>query len=403
MKHPTIIRTVIILAGTLAFAWLIPALAKLATTAPQRYPFVYYSSLAEQFCLSSDGVRSDASGRTYTEAQFDSVMPMLYYRQLSATGALPDSVRGRAVAVPDIKTSSLSIRIHAKETSTPGVGLYIMYESMPRRVNLESPGDVFRLKDTIEFIDAATNTVLEEKSARFAAELAKRGYRYPAQWSHGIMTHRKAYDEGYFSLDAAGELYHIKMVNNRPFVRNTRAASDSLAPVHFAMTPVADRRFYGVLFDAAGAVYILETPHYRLRKLDIPPVDIASDEVLIMGNMFFWTVSIMTPEGRRYYALDNDSLQRVDELYIAAAPDLWRTCSAWLFPAYLTFESRSSSYLAPAWHGTAWTGFAGHLAAAALFAAFARRRRKSAWLHSAYILITGVAGLIAVLLTPSGR
>ncbi|MDR1666393.1 MAG: DUF4857 domain-containing protein [Bacteroidales bacterium] len=404
MRHQKIIRLFIVFTATLVFAWAIPAVVKLGASSPQRYPFVYYSSVLEQFCFNKDGVRSDASGRIYTEAQFDSVMPMLYYRQLSVNGKMPDSIRGQAITMPQIRTNTVSYRFTPKEISSPDMGLYIMYESMPKRVNLESPGDLFRLKDRIEFIDIATNTVNEEKSALFAGELAKRGFHYPAQWSQGILTTRKAYDEGYFTLDAAGELFHIKMVNGKPFVRNTHVA-ESIEVVHFAMTQASNKRFYGFLYDVAGKVYILEAPGYRPIQLDIPPIDLHATEITILGNLFFWTVTLTDPDGRRYYALDNDSLKQADHTAIAATPTPWDKLSRWLFPAFLTFEHKNSGYISPSLHFTAWTALIVNLLAAVAFAVFARlaskkRRRTSVLRKAAYILITGIAGLAAVLIIP---
>jgi hypothetical protein len=383
--------------------WAIPALVQLGTSSPQRYPFVYFSSVIEQFCFRETGgkepVLRDASGRRYTEAQFDSIMPMFYYRQLSVNGKMPDTIQGRAVTMPEIRQHSFVYRYAANETDTPNQGLYIMYESMPKRLNIESPGDVFRMKDKIEFIDIVTNRVNEEKSALFAAELEKRHYRFPAQWTQGILSAKKPYDEGYFSLDAEGKLFHIKMVNGRPFVRDTRV-SDSIRTAHFAMLPMSDKRFYGFLYDTAGGMYILEAPGYRLLKTGVPPIDLKTAEVMIMANMFFWTVSVTTPEGRRYYALENDNLGLIDETFIASTPDWWTKYSKWIFPVYLTFKSANSDYIKPSPNHTSWTALITNAAVALGFMIIARRKRKNLWLQSGYILITGIAGLIAVMITP---
>jgi hypothetical protein len=404
MRQHKIIRLLIVVIATLVFAWAIPAAVKLGASSPQRYPFVYYSSVVEQFCFSKDGIRSDATGRTYTEAQFDSIMPMLYYRQLSVNGKMPDSIRGQAVTMPQIRANTISYRFTPREIASPNMGMYIMYESMPKRLNLESPGDVFRLKDRIEFIDIAANAVNEKKSALFAGELAKRGFRYPAQWSQGIMTTRKSYDEGYFTLDAAGELFHIKMVNGKPFVRNTRVA-ENIKTVHFDMTQASNKRFYGFFYDEAGKVYILEAPDYRPMQLDIPPIDLTTTEITLLGNLFFWTVTLTDPDGRRYYALENDSLKQVAHTSIAATPDAWEKLSRWLFPAYLTFERKNTGYVSPALHFTAWTALAVNLPVALLFAFlarfFAKKRRVAAILRKViYILITGIAGFAALLIIP---
>jgi len=404
MKHTQTFTVLALVISSLVLAWAVPAVVRIATSTGQNYPFLYYSSILQRFIVKeqadTQATYTDTDGNQYTREQYDSLTPMLSYRQLLLTGGLPDTLLGVAIDPHVLRQKQVVWRYTPRAVNTPAMALYIMYDAMSGRATIDSPDDVFRLRHRIEFIDKRTNRVNEEKSALFQERLTTEGFTFPALEVWGNLSARKPYDEGYFVLDARRRLFHLKMVNGRPFVRDTRAASDSLAPAHFVMTPVSDRRFYGFLFDAAGAMYILETPHCRLLKLDIPPVDLTSDEIMIMGNMFFWTVSVMNPEGRHYYALENDSLQRVDALFIAAAPTLWNRCSAWLFPTYLTFESRSSDYLKPRLHPVAWTGFACNLAAAALFVALARRKRKCAWRHGVYILLTGIAGLIALFIIP---
>ncbi|MEA4916138.1 DUF4857 domain-containing protein [Proteiniphilum sp.] len=398
MMNKSFYRIIIILIVTLVAMWAMPAIVKKATSAPQKYPFVYYSSIIEEFCYREvEGKKTtlrDASGRQYTEAQFDSILPMMYYRQLSTDGRMPDSIRGQAVTMPLIRQKSFTFRYNSNETSAPNFGLYVMYESLPKRLNLETPDDVFRMKEKIEFIDVTTNKVNHEKSDLFTQELEKRGYSFPAQWSQGILTIRKPYDEGYFTLDAEGKLFHMKMVNGRPFIRDTHAG-DSIDIAYFTMQAVPDKRFYGFLFDTEGSMYILEAPGYHLLKLDIPPVDVRNDDVMIMANMFFWTVNVIKPGGRYTYALQNDNLTRVDEAFIAANRDNWDKASQWLFPAYITLKESNTKYIGPQIHFATWNAFILN-AILALLCFFLIKRKKEKLPGSLWILLTGIAGLIAL-------
>ena len=258
----------------------------------------------------------------------------------------------------------------------------------------------------------ATNKVNREKSDLFNAELLKRGYSFRAQWAEGILTIRKPYDEGYFTLDAEGKLFHLKMVNGRPFVRDT-GVGEQIDVAHFSMLSVSDKRFYGFVYDTGGSVYILEAPGYNLLKLDMPPLDMGRDNMMILANMFFWTVTVTSPEGRHTYALHNDNLERADETFTAADKDAWDSVSKWLFPAYLTVTDSASKYVKPRLHFTAPNALAVNLLLALVWLIIAGRRGKAyrtttpgiitraSAAESLYILITGVAGLIALVIIPS--
>jgi hypothetical protein len=407
MKSRNLISRLIIFTATLAFLWGIPALVRLATYSVQSYPFVYFSSVVKQFCFregsGKDALRYDASGRQYSESEFDAALPMLNYRQLAVNGNMPDSINGQPVAAHDIRRSTIVSRYAKTDVSAPRTGLYVLLESMSGRVDLASPGDAFRLGSAIEFIDIKSNTVNKAKSELYDKELRKRGFAFPAQWAAGDFNTRKPYDEGYFVLDAQGQLFHMKQVSGKPFIRNT-GAGDSLRVAHFAILPVADKRFYGFVFDQQGGMYMLESPSYRLTKLDIPPLDMRRSEALIMGNMFYWTVTVTTPDGKRYYALDNATLRRVDEYAIAHEKNLWDKASAWIFPVYITF-SDATKYVQPKLNFTAPAALAFNLLLAIAYAAAARKRKKltAVACGSLYILATGIAGLTAMALAPGNE
>jgi hypothetical protein len=386
--------------------WGIPELVKTATWSRSQYPFTYFSSVEKKFLLrESDSSKSkfhDDEGKEFTEEQYDKALPLLNYRQLAINGEMPDSVGDRAVDPRELRVKTIYFRYHPVETHTPGTDLYIMYESLPKKAKLESPGDIFRLKDQIQFIDDETNRINDVKSELFRKAMLKAGFSFPAQWTYGNLNIRKAYDEGYFSLDAAGQLYHIKMVNGRPFVRNTNL-DPSVEPAYFSMLEVADKRFYGFLFDKRGNVFILEEGggKYVPVQLAIDPICLDTDEISIIGNMLYWTVSVQNAAGKKYYALDSETLQKQREMYIEASANKWDTFASYLFPAYLTFKAKTSDYVAPHLHFTAYTALICNLVLAVLtmllFPAESWRQKIFAGL---YALIFGIAGTLALLIIP---
>jgi hypothetical protein len=399
------IHIILLLFITCVAAWALPALVKKATRVPERYPFIYYSSLLRELCIIDYGddetPLSTLSGEKFSEAQFDSLLPLLNFRQLMADGHLPDSIDGIEITPPLLRSKSVVFRHNPVDTRTPRPRLHVLFESMPRRVGIEMPGDVFRLEDRLEFIDCETNRVDVEKSTRFQQALERRGYRFPARWSSGNPNPRKAYDEGYFSLDASGRLFHLKMVNGKPYVRDTRV-SERVEVDAFSVFEAADKRFYGFLFGKQGDIYILEARDggYHPLKLDIEPFDARRDRLVIMGNLLYWNVSVTTTAGRDYYALRTSTLERVASHHAAHAPGPWERLSRWTFPFYLTFDDPDSAYVYPRLHFTGWRGGIVHLLLALATGFLVPNNRRRRLYHSSYILITGVAGLLALLALP---
>lgn len=397
----------ILLFATAIGLWALPALVKMATDAPERYPFVYYSSVMKEMGIVDykDKITplSDMKGNKYTTAQFDSLMPLLNYRQLMADGRLPDSLGGYELTPPLLRSKSVIFRTNPTEQHSPNTQLYILFESMPKRVGLEIPDDVFRMTNCIEFVDIATNTVNTAKSVQFQEALQKAGYTFPARWLAGNPNPRKAYDEGYFSLDAKGDLFHLKMVNGRPFVRNTGIGSQMEVDT-FIMQEASDKRYYGFLFSKQGDVHILTSNEgrYETQQLDIPPFNVHHEQFNIMGNLLYWTLWTTNTEGRSYYALDTESLKQVDHYYAPRESNKWDKVSAWLFPYYLTFQHSETAFIYPHFIGTGWGAFLIHLLLAVLFL-YIRRDSSTRVGLTVYILLTGIAGFVAALLLPSQR
>ena len=192
------------------------------------------------------------------------------------------------------------------------------------------------------------------------------------------------------------------MVNGRPFVRNTQLDS-AIEPAYFSMLAVADKRFYGFLFDKTGNAYILEEAggKYNPVRLEIDPVHLDTDEITLMGNMLYWTVAVQNKSGKRVYALDANSLKRVRETFISAPDNQWDKVAGKIFPFYLTFQKRASDYVEPRIHFTAWTALICHVILALLIAfLIPAKSKKQKVFAGIYTLGFGIAGAVALLVTP---
>lgn len=406
MKYKAYIYILILILTTFIGFWGIPKLVKTATDSPDKYPFIYYSSVLKELCLidfhNTDEPMRDVSGNVYNQHQFDTLLPLFNFRQLASEGKLPKEIEGREIDMPLLHSKTVIYRHDPSKLYTPQPSLYIMYEAMPKRVTRETPEDLFRLTNRIEFIDATSNSINQKKSQRFQDELIKEGYAFPSQWLSGNMNPMKSYDEGFFSLDADNKLYHIKMVNGRPFVRNTHVG-DSIDIAHFSMMEMGDKRFYGFLYDKKGNVYIIEEGggQYTPIQLGIDPIDLKTDEILVMGNLLYWTVTVSRPDREDVYALKTETLERVAKYTTLREENKWDMVSKYLFPMYITFEHKyESEFIYPDFNFTGFYAFALNLLLAVGMLFVRPNTMKKRFFNSLYVLITGIIGLIVLLILP---
>ena len=224
---------------------------------------MYYSARLKELCLIDFRNTFGNHSPTLKETQY----PRTGLRFSVASAQCPPADDGQcharlhdghAIDMKTLRMTQVMFRYRPQDMQMPQPAMGVLFEAMPQRGKLTLPGDYFTLTDQITFIDAETNTVDEEKSIRFQKELVKKGFVFPAQAYWGNPSTRKSYEEGYFCLDAHNQLFHLKMVNGRHFVKNTHI-SDSLDIRWFAMNEVADKRYYGFVFGKEGKAGIIES------------------------------------------------------------------------------------------------------------------------------------------------
>lgn len=299
--------------------WQVPACYNFFVAKSVDTPFTLYSSIAGEFAtLQADEDKKmqyrDASGREYTEEQFDSILPTFYYRQLVTDGRFPDSIHGIAVTPRQVQLSNFNMRISPLDLNKPRLGIQQMLESMSGRVDLELPDDAFRITpEGMEFVKMETNAIDHEKSARFTQMMKQKGFLFPAANISGNPTDRKEYDEGYVMLDAERKLFHVKQTVGRPYVRAI-ALPEGMIPEHLFITEFPSRKWLCFISDTQGAFWVVERDSYAVRLTGVPRFNPEKESMLIIGNMFDWTVRINRAEEESYYALSAQDYSLVDSL-----------------------------------------------------------------------------------------
>ena len=343
-------KIVLFFTAVVLMAWLLPWGYHFVTVRPDSGPFTLYSCVTDGFVMRDyrDGnpICYDETGRTYSEREFDSVLPLFYYRQLLADGRQPDTLRGVALTPQVVSLQSFMFRSYPSDLNKVKPKLYPLLEAMSGRVDLQMPPDVFRMGERIEFIDMATNRVDESKSERFTQALLAKGFSFPVTYVQGNPTTRKEYDEGYMLLDRDGKLFHLKQLCGRPYVRYIDIP-DSVRITDIFVTEFSNRRSYAFLSDTAHRMYLLTNPGYELKQLPIDRFDPRTEEIMIIADLFHWTVCVSGDRGTRYYAVDANDYSLCGTLSDPSEVRWTEKVAKWVFPFELSFTSYDDEYVYP--------------------------------------------------------
>ncbi len=402
-------RYILVIIAITGLAIVLPKLYWMAFAQPVKSPFVQYSAVDNDFLIlrnEEKTVFTNTKGETFTREEYEARLPFVYTRQLLMNRTLPDSINGVEMDPHQISKYRSIFRLKPEDIRAPQPSLFPFFESQSGRVNLEMPEDFFRITWRMEFIDAETNQINEEKSRMFSAVLYKRGFQFPATSISGIPTTLKSCDEGYLVVDSANQLFHIKMVEGKPFVRRV----DLPAGLKFKTiqcTDNSDKLYYAYLFSEDKHLYMLTQYDYLLEHFPVDDIDPEKHEIRIYGDLLNFNVSVLGEGFVRSHIFDRD-LNPVDEY-----SEIWPVQSqrkegkiaAALFPVQLSMTNPNSGFInfyfqpSPAFY---WLAVSLLLAIVQFILIRKRKQKLRSQLPDLLIIcLTGIFGFLAVNFFPN--
>mgnify|MGYP003835622787 CR=1 FL=1 len=343
-------RYFLVIIAIVGFSIALPRLYRMAFDKPVRAPFIQYSCIEKNFLIirrSADGIKRETpQGKAFTRDEYEAALPFMYARQLLMDGTMPDSVNGVAIDVHECNNYRSSFRLKPKMIHAPQPVLFPMFESESGRARLELPKDYFRISWRMEFIDAKTNKVNEEKSRLFSAALYHCGFQFPARSIDGLPTTRKSCDEGYIVTDNKNQIFHLKMVKGEPFVNKVNIPSDMTFKT-IQCVDNKDKLYYAFLVSSDNNLYVLTQDDYKLVKLEVNDINPDKYEIRIYGDFFNFNV-ITTGDNFTRSQILNREYKKVDEYSETWTPledSREGKIAQVLFPAQLAMTNSDSGYV----------------------------------------------------------
>jgi len=283
-------------------------------------------------------------------------------------------------------------------------------------VALLYPADRFRMTaDGMAFTDADSNAPQEELTLIFTEALQKAGFAFPARHVGGNFTTFKPYEGGIFLIDAHGGLFHLLRRDGKPKVSKI-ALPAGLSPRHVLVSESKERLWLGVILDSQNRIWLIRQRDMALLGLHIPGyapdrmdcklifdplyLTVLTSDAVSMHAGVFTLPAAESPNGSLFEAFHCVShiMSRARECWQSRLADT-------LFPFRLTLGSEDSALLHPVvvvsqhWVHNA-LPFC--LVLAGLYALLLWRAagawRSRYWVQVAFVALTGLYGLIPLLL-----
>lgn len=374
-------------------------------------PFIMYSCVDDCFMISGsdeNGVyrRMNDRGEEFTREEYEQKLPLLNLRQLMISQTLPDTIKGVEMDPHVVNMAKSFYRYKPKMMNSPKPGLYPMFESESGRAKLSMPADFFRINSRLEFITADGNTINDQKSKLFTNALQKNGFIFPAKMIEGIPTTRKSCDEGYFVVDASDQLFHIKMIKGKPFVKQV-VVPKGLTFKHISCVDFRNKLYYCYLIGHDNNIFIVTQDDYDLERLPIDGFDPEKQELRIYSDLFNYNVIMLAEDFVKVTVLD-DNMEKVDiyeKTWTKRSLKPEGIAFSYIFPAQLNLKDRYNSFINFYLHPT--KGFNWmilHILLVILQFLMIRKRKANMKNHIVdlgIVLVTGLFGFIAVNIFPN--
>jgi hypothetical protein len=264
------------------------------------------------------------------------------------------------------------------------------------------PKEFFRINNRFEFITAQTNTVNDSMSQQFTKALKNRNFIFPAKGIYGNPTTRKAFDEGYFIVDSANKLFHVKKINGQPYCASV-PVPDSFNIKKIFVKENELREQYGLIITQESDVYYIMYDRYRLQKLPLKHYDSANDQLIIVSDLFYRVFNVINDTSIISVVTDRtyETLKTYSETWPGQEQSQAGVVSRYLFPFTLQLTKSTSRYVDFYFDGYHFRALIVNILFVLFTLGLMKKRNiriPRKWYDLVLVLITGIYGFLGVLI-----
>lgn len=387
------------LSTIIIFSFILAPNYKKIFTDTSKAVYIFYSPIIKDFVYQKHFGNhvfewGNASGKIYTQKEFEQTLPFNYYKDLEIQGKLPIVIDEKVFTKKNIRSSRQSFRISAKTIATAKktIPLYPLFNTNSKKGVIAFPEEFFKINKNGMIVldyDHKTNKDLTQK---FTKSLTNANFSFPAKFIAGKTTNLKPFDEGYFAQDADKKLFQIKQVDKELVVKNI-SIPKNIDILHISVFENRLRAFYGVLIDRQNKIYLISYDNYKLIALPTENYNPFKDTLEFFRDPMHEIVRINKGDKINAILLDKNYKKIADYSHVIPKTDnIFIKAFDYIFGFY--FDDKSLVINFPK---TLYSG----VILAILFITFSNTRRKKTpqiLSRSILVLFTSIYGFILVLL-----
>ncbi len=285
-------KIAVFLVCVLALYWFIPNVYNRATRMDKFSLSGVFSPIYKSFIVwestPDEMVYKDEQGTLLDKVEAQTKMPFIFSGNVNKWGGFPLNIDAQTFSYEEAKKNTQSMRISPRYVFSEVLAMNVLFETAPVGTQFPVPKDVVLFKENrLEFITMNDGIIDTEKSEAFSASLKNAGLVFPIKRVATNPSPLKSFDEGMMLIDAQNNLFHLKMLKDKPFVHNMHLTIPE-TPLYMTLEENPRKRYYGLIV-TDRSVY-LYTYANELVKLPLNAFDPTKHALMIRMSPLYQTI-----------------------------------------------------------------------------------------------------------------
>ena len=385
----------------LILSYFLPIFANLFLPEYKIYDRVRYSPLVKDFLFSTLNKKENtqvyevAGGERIDEDTFMRYQPFTYYSLLIPKGKFPSEFRKYEDNVTLIIKDSQSLNLRQGFNEARYIPLYPVLDVEPKFGKvIYSPFLIKLAAQRLEVVDARRNGEDVVVSSQLNEELKKAGFKHGAKAYFLNPSIMKGFDEGGFLIDSDDKIFHLKFKDGKFSAVDTKIKKPGI--VNIVVIENERREFYAVLI-AKDGLGLISYDNYAYVPLPSVGYDYAASDLYLKITPEYKMLAFSDEEAIYTYVTNLKYELEKQNFTRASKPISDRALKRYVFPFEAHIAQKEGAYRFEFKNFAPQSVFASLILAFAFFAYNLRFYKRRAILESAFVLIFGIYGFIAMI------
>lgn len=223
--------------------------------------YIFYSPILKEFIYQENHGGhnfsfTSQSKKSFTQKEYESMLPFVYWRDLEIQGKLPINIEGRIFEKDELKKERLSFEFIPKERRKSHAKLYPLFNPHSTQGAILFPEQAIYFGDSKISVYDFDNGLLKNETQMVNSLAREASLSFPIERVFGKSTNMKPFDLGYILIDSKKHAFNIRKQDDKMTLEEI-SFLNNIDISYIYISENRAQKFAGYLIDKASNFYLL--------------------------------------------------------------------------------------------------------------------------------------------------